>query len=81
MYEDGLLSNKVNNRDSKLAFWTGGQDGGSTLRILYVGKTTGIGELKGENGRVKAIYDLHGRQLDEAGNGIYIVDGEKVLVK
>jgi hypothetical protein len=81
MYEDGYISNKVNNRDNKLAFWTGGQDSGSTLRILYVETTTDIVEVKGEYGKVNAIYDLQGRQMAETEKGIYIVDGEKVLVK
>jgi hypothetical protein len=80
MYEDGYISNKVNNRDNKLAFWTGGQDAGSTLRILYVEATTSIDELNVENG-VKAVYDLNGRRLQETEKGIYIVDGEKVFVK
>ncbi len=39
MYEAGYESNKVNNRDSKLAFWNGGADAGSTLQI-YFAKTT-----------------------------------------
>ncbi len=80
MYEDGYISNKVNNRDNKLAFWTGGQDAGSTLRILYVETTTSINELNVENA-VNTVYDLQGRRIAEAEKGIYIVDGEKVLVK
>ena len=46
--------------------------------------TTGISEVKTENGEVKAIYDLTGRKLKgENGNlkGIYIINGKKVLVK
>ena len=41
-------------------------------------------EVKGESGKVKAIYDLTGRKLKgENGKlkGIYIIDGKKVLVK
>ena len=81
MYEDGYVANKVNNRDNKLAFWTGGQDTGSTLQIRYVETTTGIVDVKGENGNVKTVYDLQGRRLAEAEKGINIVGGEKVLVK
>ena len=33
MYEKGYPANKVNNRDNKLAFWSGGADAGSTLNI------------------------------------------------
>ena len=44
--------------------------------------TTGLEEVKGENGEVKTIYDLQGRKLSEIIEpGIYIVDGKKVWVK
>ncbi len=81
MYEDGYIANKVNNRDNKLAFWTGGQDAGSTLQIRYVETTTSIDGLIVEDGNAEAVYDLQGRKVNVATDGIYIVDGEKVLVK
>ena len=44
--------------------------------------TTGIEEVKTENGEVKAIYDLTGRRVEAiTAPGIYIVGGKKVLVK
>ena len=44
--------------------------------------TTGVSEVKCENGEVKAIYDLQGRRLERiATPGIYIVGGRRVLVK
>ena len=44
--------------------------------------TTGIEEVKGENGEVKAIFDLTGRRVEAiTAPGIYIVNGKKVLVK
>ena len=44
--------------------------------------TTGIDEVKGENGNVKTIYDLTGRRVENiTAPGIYIVGGKKVLVK
>jgi hypothetical protein len=44
--------------------------------------TTGISEVKGENGEVKAIFDLTGRKVEAiTAPGIYIVNGKKVLVK
>ena len=44
--------------------------------------TTGISEVKGQNGEVKTIYDLTGRKIETITNaGIYIINGKKVLVK
>lgn len=42
---------------------------------------TGIDEVIGENGNVKAIYDLTGRKVEVPTKGIYIIDGKKVFVK
>ena len=42
---------------------------------------TDIDEVKGENGNVKAIYDLTGRKVEVPTKGIYIIDGKKVFVK
>lgn len=48
----------------------------------FNGETTGVEELEGENGKVKTIYDLQGRKLTEITEpGIYIINGNKVLVK
>ena len=43
--------------------------------------TTGIDEVKGESGKVKGIYDLQGRKIDNPTKGIYIIDGKKILIK
>ena len=44
--------------------------------------TTGIDEVKGENGKVEGFYDLTGRRVEAVtAPGIYIVNGKKVLVK
>ncbi|MBO7239361.1 MAG: alpha-N-acetylglucosaminidase [Bacteroidaceae bacterium] len=54
----------------------------AALSFRYGGDTTDIEEVKGENGKVKTIYDLQGRKLSEITEpGIYIVNGKKVLVK
>lgn len=65
------------------AFYVYGQVGRTIyLTSLTVTNTTGIEDVKGENGEVKAIYDLTGRQVNEITKaGIYIVNGKKVLVK
>ena len=59
--------------------FTSGQS--STIGFRFPG-TTDIEDVKGENGNVKAIYDLQGRKLTEITEpGIYIIDGKKVRVK
>ena len=47
----------------------------------YIVDTTGINDVKAENGKVKGVYDLQGRKVDNPTNGIYIVNGKKVFVK
>ena len=43
---------------------------------------TGIDELKGEDVKLKGVcYDLSGRAVENPTNGIYIIDGKKVMVK
>ena len=46
--------------------------------------TTGIGEVKTENDEVKTVYDLTGRKVNAENGilkGLYIINGNKVLVK
>ncbi|MBR5592907.1 MAG: leucine-rich repeat protein, partial [Bacteroidaceae bacterium] len=45
------------------------------------GSTTGIDDVKGENGEMKTIYDLQGRKVDTLNRGLYIIDGKKVMIK
>lgn len=45
------------------------------------GETTDIDELKGEGEKVKTVYDLQGRVVENPTSGIYIIDGKKVLIK
>lgn len=42
--------------------------------------TTSIDSIEAENG-TQTIYDLTGRVVNKATNGIYIVNGKKMLVK
>ena len=51
------------------------------FRIDVVDVEEGIEEVKGENGKVKGVYDLLGRKVEKPIGGIYIVNGKKVLIK
>ena len=46
--------------------------------------TTGIDEVKGENGNVKTIYDISGRKVEQMTEGIYVIkvrEGDKIVTK
>lgn len=83
MYEDGNEMYAVNNRDSRLAFWSTGKDGGSTLRIFFARKDTptGISLADGVSNASGVIYDLSGRSVDTPSKGVYIKGGKKVFIK
>ena len=54
----------------------------NTVFRFDIDDTTGIDEVKGENGNVKTIYDLTGRRVEAiTAPGIYIVNGEKHIVR
>ena len=59
-----------------------GAQGASSSYSFRIEGSTGIEDVEGENGDVKAVYDLQGRKLTEITEpGIYIINGKKVLVK
>ena len=60
----------ANNKDIK----------GVTLKYI-VKNSTGIEEVETETGMTGIIYDLQGRKVENLSKGIYIVNGNKVLVK
>ena len=51
------------------------------ITLTYTNGETGVIEVKGENGKVKTIYDLQGRKVDNPTKGIYIINGKKILIK
>ena len=52
-----------------------------TLEKSDVQVETGITEVKGENGKVKTIYDLTGRKVGNPTKGIYIINGKKTVIR
>lgn len=72
MYELGYEANKVNNRDSKLAFWNEGADAGSTLQIRFAKvTTTTIDTLTGPDLRAVTIPKRIGLQSISNTNGYW----------
>ena len=74
-----LGSNRLGIYDKEFDTSTGGQLSNG-YRFDFSG-ITGISEVKGQSGEVKGIYDLQGRKVENPTNGIYIINGKKVLVK
>lgn len=76
-----MLLGQLHINDSNVDTNNPGTQLGAGYRFDF-GGTTGIGEVKGENGEVKGIFDLTGRKVNEITvPGIYIIDGKKTLVK
>jgi hypothetical protein len=51
------------------------------ITFTYTNGETGIEEVKGEDRKVKGIYDLQGRKVENPSKGIYIIDGKKMFIK
>ncbi|MBR5860452.1 MAG: leucine-rich repeat domain-containing protein [Bacteroidaceae bacterium] len=78
-YKTGELHNL---NDGAYSFSTDAGTFNERFEILLKGTapgTTGIEDVNGENGNVKTVYDLQGRKMQDAGKGIYIIGGEKVV--
>jgi hypothetical protein len=76
MAQDGYPSSKLNLRDGKLAYWTGGADAGSTITVTEVSVPTGIADIDSTSGTNSTdCYDLNGRkQKLSQSKGIVMVD-------
>ena len=81
-YKDAFNNSRFQNNSHKAYLYVPEANGAASYSFRFEGGTTGINEVKTENGEVKAIYDLTGRRVETIGEaGIYIVNGKKVLVK
>ena len=89
-----LVSKRANGVDGSIIVMASGSfdawsasEGYSTnysnlFRIDVVDVETSIAEMKGEEGKVKIVYDLTGRSVKAVTTpGIYIVNGKKVQLK
>lgn len=88
LHQMTLPNNRMNVRDNRLAYWTGGADGGSTFNCLFVESTSGIEGIGADNSNEPAVYfNLQGIRVPAENliPGIYIrrqgTETVKVLVK
>ncbi len=80
---DGKWKNNANKAYLPASALPAAAQGAANFSFRFEGEgTTGVEEVKTENGNVKTIYDLTGRRVEAiTAPGIYIVNGKKVLVK
>ena len=72
----------LNNANKAYLPMPAGAEGIKSYSFRFGEGTTGVEEVKTENGEVKTIFDLTGRRVEViTAPGIYIVGGKKVLVK
>lgn len=79
MAQDGYPGSRLNLRDGKLAYWTGGADAGSTITADEASIPTGIADIDyNSSNDISGCYDLSGRKqkLSQV-KGIVISDGKK----
>ena len=81
-YKDKFSNNRFQNNSHKAYLYVANASGAASYSFRFGEGTTGISEVKADNGEVKAIFDLTGRKVEAiTAPGIYIVNGKKVLVK
>lgn len=75
-----LSSNGLDIYDDKVIDTSTGGQLSNGFRFDFGGTTT-VEDVKTEIGEINAIYDLQGRKVTNPTNGIYIINGKKVLIK
>ena len=81
-YKDEFNNNRFQNNSHKAYLYVANASNTASYSFRFGEGTTGVEEVKTENGEVKTIFDLAGRRVEAiTAPGIYIVGGKKVLVK
>ena len=79
---DGAWKNNANKAYLPASAVPAAANGAASFSFRFGEGTTGVEEVKTENGEVKTIFDLTGRRVKNiTAPGIYIIDGKKTLVK
>ncbi|MDE6577032.1 MAG: arabinogalactan endo-1,4-beta-galactosidase [Muribaculaceae bacterium] len=52
-----------------------------TLCSFSAGNGAGVSEIKTEKARKEMIFDLEGRRVEKPGQGLYIINGEKKIIR
>ena len=81
-YAEGTFLNNANKAYLPASAVPAAANGAAYYSFRFGEGTTGVEEVKAENGEAKTIYDLTGRRVEAiTAPGIYIVNGKKTLVK
>ena len=81
-YKDAFNNSRFQNNSHKAYLYVANASNTASYSFRFEDGTTGVEEVKTENGNVKTIYDLAGRRIEViTAPGIYIIGGKKVLVK
>ncbi|MDE6489101.1 MAG: hypothetical protein K2L46_07460, partial [Paramuribaculum sp.] len=75
LHQLGYTVNRMNSRDSRLAYWVGGAGAGSTFLVTLVESTAGIGDLDVDGSDMPVEYfNLQGVKVssENLGPGIYL---------
>lgn len=88
LHQKGIAANRMNSRDGRLAYWTGGADAGSTFLVTFVEEVQGIDEIGIDptDGPIE-YFNLQGMKVDAENvvPGFYIIrqgnKTAKVLVR
>ena len=48
---------------------------------IVIGNTVSYQGVESEDEKIAKVYDLNGRVVENPANGIYIINGKKILVK
>lgn len=75
LHQLGHTTNRMNSRDSRLAYWIGGAGAGSTFLVTFVESSAGIGDLNADESNMPVEYfNLQGVRVsaENLTPGIYI---------